>query len=813
MATAGQPRRFALLLLLVTAGALGNWPAHAQSQRPSNLPIPAAATAEARHRGSVRVIVGLDVAVAPESTLGVAGIQSQRASIARAQNAVLARMLRAQSSSVRRFRYIPYLALNVDEADLQTLASSQEVTDIQIDAVAAPTLAESTPLIGATKAWAAGYTGAGWTVAVIDTGVDSSHPFLAGKVVSEACFSSTVPGRSDTMCPSGATGSMLPGSGGPCFLPGCQHGTHVAGIAAGKGDSFSGVAPDANIISIQVFSSFTTPDDCGANRPTPCLLSYQSDQILGLERIYELRSTYNIAAVNMSLGGGLFSSPCDTDATKTVIDQLRTAGIATVIASGNDGSVTELSLPACISSAVSVASTTDGSFNPFDQVSLFSNTNQYLSLLAPGQTILSSVPGGGFLNLTGTSMAAPHVAGAWALMKAKRPSASVTEVLNALTATGTPITDPGNGLVFARINVDKALATFPSPCTFTINPNPVSVGPQAGNVKISVDAPATCRWTATSLSQFVTVASSPSGVGSGELVLSVSSNQSQSGRNGVVAVADARVTISQRGLRAVAGDINGDGHADIFWHNVADGSLATWWLDGWNVIGTYWLGITRVSDTNWRVVGTGDLNGDGNTDLVWRHQTEGWLAVWYLAGCEVRSTQFLSINRVADTAWQIRGVADIDGNGKADLIWQHATQGSLAAWLMNGTEVVSTRMLSLDRVSDLDWQIAGAGDVDRDGRADLIWQHRTTGGLAVWFMNGTDVRSTQFLSIDRIRDSNWHIRGVGDVNDDGRADLLWQNESSGELGVWLLDGALVVGQHSLSIERVDDVNWHVVGPG
>lgn len=182
MATAGQPRWLALLVLLLTAGALGNWPAHAQSRRPSNLPIPAAAIAEARHRGSVRVIVGLDVATAPEASLGASAVQAQRASIARAQNAVLARMVRAKSSSVRRFNYIPFLALEVDEADLQALAGLQEVTGIQIDAVAAPTLAESTPLIGATKAWAAGYTGAGWTVALIDTGVDSSHPFLERKV-------------------------------------------------------------------------------------------------------------------------------------------------------------------------------------------------------------------------------------------------------------------------------------------------------------------------------------------------------------------------------------------------------------------------------------------------------------------------------------------------------------------------------------------------------------------------------------------------------------------------------------------------------
>jgi subtilisin len=806
-------RSLAITILLITLCAIGDGPVWAQTQGPSGPRIPAAVTAQARARGSVRVIVGLNVAFTSESILGVAGVQSQRESIARAQTAVLSRMLRARTGSVRRFSSIPYLALQIDEADLQALAAAPEVTDIQIDAVAAPTLAESTPLIGATRAWAAGYTGVGSTVAIVDTGVDSSHPFLAGKVVSEACFSSTVPGRSSAMCPNFGDTSTLPGSGGPCLLPGCEHGTHVAGIAAGKGAAFSGVAPDASIISIQVFSSFDTADDC-QTQPTPCLLSYTSDQIRGLEQIYTLRSTYNIAAVNMSLGGGLFTSPCDFDPMKTMIDQLRAAGIATVIASGNNGSTTQISSPACISSAISVASTTDGTLKVADQVSVFSNTNQFLSLLAPGETIYSSTPGGAYLNLSGTSMAAPHVAGAWALMKSKRPSASVTDILNALVATGTPITDPGNGLIFPRIKVDAALATLPSPCDYAVTPSWITVGPQAGTATITVTAPPNCPWSATSGSPFVAVPNGQSRVGTGNVALSYLSNESLSSRTTTVVIADATVTIAQRGLRPVHGDINGDGRADIVWQNLADGALSTWWLDGSNVIGTYSLGgISQVSDTNWQVVGSGDLNGDGNPDLVWQHRSEGWIAVWYLVGNDVVSTQFLSINRVADLNWEIKGVDDIDHDGKADLIWQHRSQGWLAAWLMDGTQVMSSRFLSIGQIPDRDWEIASVGDLDGDGYADLVWQHQTGGWLAVWRLRGTDVISTQMLSVNRIADTSWHIRGVGDVDGDNHADLLWQNDETGELGVWMLNGSQVLNQRRLSTTSVSDLNWRMVGPG
>jgi subtilisin family serine protease len=812
MVISQHARSVIVAIALVSAGMIGEEPLRAQSQERSGTRIPSAAAAQARARGTARIIVGLDVAFTPESFLGAAAVQSQRASIARAQNAVTGRMPRARRSAIRRFSSIPFLALEADESDLQTLAASAEVTGIQIDAVAEPSLAESTTLIGATRAWAAGNTGAGWTVAVLDTGVDSSHPFLAGKVVSQACYSSDVSSRSQTMCPSGTTASTLLGSGGPCPLPGCEHGTHVAGIAVGKGATFSGVAPDATIISVQVFSSFSSSDDCGT-RPRPCLLSYTSDQILGLERVYALRTSYNIAAVNMSLGGGLFTSPCDSNSLKAVIDQLRTAGIATVVASGNDGSAIALSSPACISTAISVGSTTDGTFQPIDQLSRFSNVNQYLSLLAPGEAIVSSIPGGGFGYLSGTSMAAPHVAGAWALMKSKRPAASVTEILSALATSGSSIPDSRSGLALPRINVDAALASLPSPCAYAVSPGRVIIGPRAGTVAIGVTTSASCGWSAASSSPFMKVMSNQSGIGPATVVLSYSANTSPSEREGVVTIADSSVTISQRTTRIVQGDLSGDGRADIVWQNLADGSLATSWLDGWNVVGTYSLDINEVADTNWRVVGTGDLNGDGNADLVWQHQTQGWLAVWYLNGSRVINTLFLSIDRVDDTDWRIRGVGDLDGDGKADLIWQHATRGWVAAWLMDGTQVTSTRLLSIERVADTDWHIVGAGDTDGDGKADVVWQHQTAGWLAVWSMNGLDVVSTRFLTIDRISDLDWHIRGVGDVDADNHADIIWQNDATGALGVWLLRGLTVIGQHGLSINPLSDLNWRIAGPG
>ncbi len=409
--------------------------------------------------GTVRVIVEMRTSFQPEGDLRTVGaVQKQRRDIASSQENLLRETPGILNDSVKRFEFVPYLAFETSIAGLDHLRTSADVTNIFEDVALPATLAESVPLIGAPAAWAAGFSGAGQTVAILDTGVDKTHSFLAGKVVSEACYStSSFAQSSSSVCPGGVSESTSSGSGLNCSgsVPGCDHGTHVAGIAAGKGSSFSGVARDANIIAIQVFSRFDSFSTCSSG--APCALSFTSDQIKGLERVFALRSTFNIASVNMSLGGGQFSSNCDSQPHKAAIDNLRSVGIATVIASGNDGFKSAISAPGCISSAISVGSTGDGSgATGLNAVSSFSNSSSFLNLLAPGNLIRSSVPGNGFANFQGTSMATPHVAGAWAVLKSKSPGASVSEVYAALRDTGLQVTDT-NGITKPRIRVDAAV--------------------------------------------------------------------------------------------------------------------------------------------------------------------------------------------------------------------------------------------------------------------------------------------------------------------------------------------------------------------
>jgi len=439
-------------------------------------------TAKANLDGTVAVIVQLRVAFRPEGDLlNAAKVQAQRDVIHQTQDLLMKELTGYDPASLKRFEYTPYVAVKVNAAGLESLRLSPDVIDIHNDNLLAPTLAESVPLTRASFAWADGYTGAGKTVAILDTGVYKIHPFLSGRVVSEACYSTNNTDQHATsLCPGGVTESTAVDSGLSCAISGCSHGTLVAGVAAGKGSNFSGVAKEANLISIQVFSKIDDSSECDGN--SPCIRSFTSDILKALERVYSLRDTHSIASVNLSLGSGRFTSNCDTHPLKGIIDQLRSAGIATVISSGNDGYTDAISEPACISSAISVGATGDGSRYGPNQVAPYSNSASFLTMLAPGDNITSSLPSSAeiFDTSSGTSMAAPHVAGGWAILKQRTPTASVTELLNLLTSRGFPVTDTRNGLTFPRLNLGP-----PPACVVTLVPSNHWKGEYFGNTDLT----------------------------------------------------------------------------------------------------------------------------------------------------------------------------------------------------------------------------------------------------------------------------------------------------------------------------------------
>ena len=398
--------------------------------------------------GTVRVIVGL-----PGASSSTSQLQQDLVQIRLGRQDLVSRLSASGASfevlSDSMEWTIPYVAFRVDEVGLITLLTTPQVTSVIEDGIAELTLDSSTAVINADEVWALGGDGSGRAVAVLDTGVQSNHPFLGGRITAEACFS-------ENFCPNGRYVQKGRGAASPAtclnFYPNtdadCSHGTHVSGIAAGYnanptgGQPASGVAPSAKIVAVQVFS-YT-----GGPRPG----AYWIDIISALNWVYSVRNQYNIAAINMSLGAGQYFSTCDTAVPPLtdIINQLRSAGVATVISAGNDSFTDSIGIPACISSAVSVGSTTDG-----DAISYFSNRATFMTVFAPGSSIISSIAGSSYSNWQGTSMAAPHVTGAFAVLRQANPNASVNQIVNALRNTGVPIAISGGSV--PRIDLRAAL--------------------------------------------------------------------------------------------------------------------------------------------------------------------------------------------------------------------------------------------------------------------------------------------------------------------------------------------------------------------
>jgi subtilisin family serine protease len=470
----------AVLLVLFAIG-----PARADDGIANLKSAPAAARSLAAkaEQGGARVIVTLAAPATPKAA--PTGAMPLEEYIDSLQTQALQSLGWVNFNDIVRYEYSPAMAMTVDAGRLRQLMDSGNIAGVFEDTMNQAFLADSVPLIGGPASRAGGAGGKGVSVAVLDTGIDASHPFLQGRVVAEACFSSTgMQGQAKlkSTCPGGATSEVGRGAARPCATGDCSHGTHVAGIIAGKGANFTGVAPEAGLIGVQVFTMYDLPDGRTA------LGGATSDVIRGLEWVYSVRDTHKVAAVNMSLGGGQFKQVCDKEGQPyaPILKLLHDAGIAVVVASGNEGFTDSLAAPACLSQSISV-----GAIDKEDRVARFSNSASFLTLLAPGidiavgdlggRGINSSVPGGAFARMPGTSMAAPHVAGAFAALKSAMPGASVDQLVDILKRGGKQVRDPRNGVSVPRIQVDKALALNPgrNPGQSGAEPPPRSAPPVA----------------------------------------------------------------------------------------------------------------------------------------------------------------------------------------------------------------------------------------------------------------------------------------------------------------------------------------------
>jgi hypothetical protein len=258
---------------------------------------------------------------------------------------------------------------------------------------------------------------------------------------------------------------------------------------------------------------------------------------------------------------------------------------------------------------------------------------------------------------------------------------------------------------------------------------------------------------------------------------------------------------------------------DLFWHNASTGELSMWILDGaGNVQGSQSLtekcGTANACSTNWNAVASGDFNDDGTYDVLWQNPSTGTLLAWILDDSgntqfpQILSSQCGAANGCSAN-WKVVGAGHLDNSGHVDVLWHNAQTGELSVWLLDGKGNVQgaqslSRKCGAAFACSTNWKVVGVGDLNGDGHADVLWQNVQSGQMFAWLLDGSgNVIGTQTLSgtcgaADGCS-SNWKVVGLGDFNNDGPIDVLWHNAQTGQLSVWLLDGTgTVIGLQSLT---------------
>lgn len=396
------------------------------------------ATMAARTAGRVDVLVALKPATLPNRGDDVAG---RVMAIKRSGDRVLSSLAPGSYEVKRRWSAVAGMLINIDVGMLATLATHAEVLTLGTDMGAGQGhLAESLPLTNFDQvATTFGFSGAGTTIAVLDSGIDTNHVDLQDAIIGEKCFA-----EGGAACPGGVDSAE----------DDFGHGTAVSGVITSDGaNSPMGGAIDADIYAIKVLDSNNS-------------FSSTAFVVDGLDFVITSGITFD--AVNLSLGTfASFSGDCDNAATFTTllanaVDTLYAMGTLSVVSTGNQGNFSQMQAPACVANALSVGASNDGGnrqFDPFgcgtgvapaDSPSCFTNASTTTDVFAPGAEIITAFSNGGFASWHGTSFSAPTVSACISLLREAEPTLSVVELEMAIETSNATVSVGGN--TFPRLD-------------------------------------------------------------------------------------------------------------------------------------------------------------------------------------------------------------------------------------------------------------------------------------------------------------------------------------------------------------------------
>lgn len=266
------------------------------------------------------------------------------------------------------------------------------------------------------------------------------------------------------------------------------------------------------------------------------------------------------------------------------------------------------------------------------------------------------------------------------------------------------------------------------------------------------------------------------------------------------------------GSARIGTDYNGDGQQDIFWRKPSNGSNVLWLMNANSRISSN--AIQSLSD-GWQVHGAADFDGSGTDDIFWYKPSNGSLAVWLLQG-DATSVSRQDIVRpaplaaVGGTQWTFGGLGDVNADGRVDVIWRGGTSGVLVGVSLgtgSGSNVGFAPLTLLPNVPAT-WQIVGVEDFTGDGKSDILFYTEQFGGyLYIWEMDGTTVANT--FPVGGPGTTNWKVVGVADADNDGDPDIYWRSITTNSLYVWEMNGTAF--DAAQFITRINRLEWRIPG--